>query len=301
MANEYAILNSYHNITNLGYPTTTVVVNPDGSGNYTTIKAAIAGVTPTVIAPIKIYVVDGTYNEIQMDGKDYLTIEGQSRDGVIIVSDGIRTDVDPVSGERYVDMAQADKHGFWIHHNMTLKNMTIRANDVKYCIHSDSSGTYKFYLDNVKLQHSNGFPFGIGCKVNQFIYINDCIFEKTGSNVSVGTAGSHGIYWHNWDDQSGATAFYVTDSNFINCGICYLFELGSDYTDLCKFDNCVTDDETKGFNFVVTNYYYASGSKPPVTDIPYCINLLTIGGTFPTPISYSADDRPNLLDHVSIE
>lgn len=292
----YEMLTLYHSSAPDRFTTVTVAA---AGGDYTTIKAAIAAVTPTEIAPVKIYVRNGTYNEIQMDGTDYLTIEGESQSGVIIVSDGLREDVDPVSGQRYVDMAEADKHGFLVYHTMTFRNLTIRVNDVKYCIHADHSGAYTLTLDNVKLQHSTNFPMGVGAWASQHIVANNVTFEKLGANKANGLDGSHGIFWHNWDTEAAPASMTVTNGTFINCGVAHLKELGSEQTDLVKFASCTTDD-TKGVYFEVTDLYYGGGGGGAV-NVPYCINLLTIGGTFPTPIDYVALDRPDLLAHVSIE
>ena len=288
----YDVLNRYH--SQAASRETIVTVAPSGA-DYTSIKAAIAGVTPTAGAPVRIYVRNGTYNEIQITGKDYLTIEGESRAGVVMVSDGLRTDVDPVSGQRYVDMAQAAKHGLAISHYMTIRNMTIRVNDVKYCVHMDNNVVFRAVFDNVLFQHSNGFPVGCGGWASQEMVFEDCVFQKLGDPENNGVEGSHGIFWHNWNDQAAATRLIMTDCASINCGFVELFELGSEYTDLCTFTRCASGDALRGVYVTVTDYYWNGGGqgKP---NVPYCINILTVDGALA--LQYSAEDRVNLEDHV---
>lgn len=299
MAGEYNTLARYHDASST-YPVTTVVVDAAGGGDYTTIKAAVEAVNPTVTAPVRIYVRNGTYNEIQIDGKDYLTIEGESRDGAVMVSDGLRTDVDPVSGQRYVDMAQSAKHGWWVHHNMTFRNMTVRVNDVKYCFHIDSTGTWYLNFYNVKFEHSNGYPVGCGCGVNQILLFDGCGFEKLGADVAQGpnnVAGSHGIFWHNRNDQTGATRLVMINCQSINCGLANLFELGSEHTDLCRFDNCSCSGSDNSNIYLTATDTYWNGGGQGVLNVPYSINVLaqnwTPGMTAPV------DQRPDYADHAA--
>lgn len=295
----YGFLKKYHTPQQTRF--TTVIVAPSG-GDYTSIKAAIAGVAPTAAKPIRVYVRNGTYNEIQIAPKNYLTIEGQSRDGVIIVADGLRTDVDPVSGQRYVDMNFTAKHGFWTGpYIVAFRNLTIRVNDVKYCIHHDEGDIGQLVMNNVRLQHSNGTPLGAGSRETQFIVANSCIFEKLGANVAGRMTGSHGIYWHNWNNRSGPTYMTLTNCTFINCGVVSFRELGSDQTDLVLVTNCSTDDPVKSFAFFCDDMYWNGGGQG-VLNVPYNINLHTMSGTFfPAAIDYDIADRPNLLDYVVME
>lgn len=283
-------------------PTTTVSVKASG-GDYTSVKDALAGISglPSVSTPYRIYVYNGTYNEIQMDGQAYVTIEGESRTGVTIISDGLRTDVDPVSGQRYVDMLVDTKHGFKAMHNLfTLKNLTLQVNDVKYCVHADQSNVCYMYFDNCHFKHADGFPIGCGCRQDQRLTFTDCIFEKTGANVAWGIVGAAGIFWHNWNEQAGGTWLKLIDCSFVNCGMLSLAEFGSDYEDLLWVENCETDDETKGIRLVVDNNYWHGGGQDKDT-LPYSIQILTIGGTFPLPISYVEADRPDIADNISVE
>ena len=192
-------------------------------------------------------------------------------------------------------MAQATKHGFAINQYMTVRNMTIRVNDVKYCAHIDSNPVFRVAFDNVLFQHSNGFPVGCGGWAGQEMVFTNCVFEKLGSAANNGVEGSHGIFWHNWNDQSAATRLIMTDCESINCGFAELFELGSEYTDLCTFTRCTPGDALRGVYLTVTDYYWNGGGQGKA-NVPYCINVLTVGGALT--LQYSAEDRANLEDHV---
>jgi hypothetical protein len=289
--NEYAALSSHHTVT--AYPVTTKTVAASG-GDYTTIKAAVAAVSPTRIAPVKIFVKNGTYQEIQVIGKDWLTIEGESRAGVIIVSNGLRTDVDPVSGQRYVDMAQDDKSGFFTTYQMVFRNLTMQVNDVKYCCHADLTGTWDLLFENCQIEHANGYPIGVGARVNENITFINCTFKKTGANAANGVAGSHGVYWHNWNNQPGMAKLTLINCNAVNCGLVLAYELGSAQKDLIRIENCSTDDKVN--NLVVTETYYT----PPGTaaQVPYCIQQLIINSPTVYPVTNSDSNRSAMASSI---
>lgn len=284
-------------------PLTTVTVAASGA-DYTSIKAALAGISPTVASPYKIYVRNGSYEEIQIDGKAYVTIEGESRTGVVINSDGLRTDVDPVSGSRYVDMDINTKHGIKPMQNLfRLKNLTWSANDVKYNVHSDQSGDCYMYFENCHFKFSNPYySFGIGLRDKQYLYFSDCTFEKTGANVANSAlVGSHGVYCHNWNDQTGTGLSAGCRISFgrctaINCGLVKLDELGSEQVDLLTADTCTPDAEDgRGIYCTATDFYWNGGGQG-VLNVPYCWNILTIDGTLA--IEAPADKRPNAENYV---
>lgn len=296
MANEYARLTLFHGSAPRPNPPTTLIVDASGGGDTTTIKAALALTTSATYAvPYRIFVRNGTYNEIQMDGRDYVTIEGESRDGVIIVSNGLRTDVDPVSGQRYVDMAESAKHGFWIHHQMTLKNLTLRSNNVKYCIHTDSTGAWTFTVDNCVLEHSTGYPHGVGLLAGQHIVWTNCIFRYTGANPAL----DYGIFLHNWNDQAGSVTAYASGCTFDDCGVAVVTELGSEQSDLFTLSSC-TGTGTTGISYLTNDSAWNGGEQGEV-NLPYSLSLLISSCSFPLPISYDPVKRPNLMDYVVIQ
>jgi len=275
---NYSQLYSYQNIVNV--PAVTLTVAP--SGDYTTVKEAliVAVASATVTKPYRVFIRNGTYNEIQMTGGDWVTVEGESRDGVIIISDGLRTDVDPISGQRYVDMAQVAKHCFLSENNMTYRNLTIRANDVKYCIHSDQNGSaIRQKVVNCLLQHSNGYPVGCGARASQILEFDSCVFEKLGDVATDGVVGSHGLFWHSTAIQTRATQLIVNNCTSINCGLSLIQEMASTKSDLCKFINCASG-ESRGVRLIAA------------TDaIAYNINILTVDSTLT--IDCDATTRPD--------
>ncbi|WP_119071992.1 pectinesterase family protein [Aggregatilinea lenta] len=289
----YTNLRRYH--PPLKYINDTVVVDAAGSGDYTSIKSAVQAVTPRFSRRKKIYVSNGTYNEIQIDGKNWLTIEGESLDGVIMVSDGTRTDIDPVSGQRYVDMSESDKHGWRIYHQMTIRNMTIRVNDVKYCIHSDSAYQWTLALRNVHFEHSNGFTLGIGLHAHQHITCTDCIFEHTGSPT--GTS-AYGVFCHNWNNQIAPSSLALTNCQSVSCGLLNLSELGSEQEDLISLINCSTED-SHGIYYSCTDYYWDGGGQG-VANVPYSFRISIENPGFPLPIVWDAEARPELMDYVAV-
>lgn len=280
-------------------PITPVTLTVAGSGgDFTSIKAAMAEAAShaTYRTPYRIYVQNGTYQEIQIDGVDWVTIEGQSRSGVIVVIDGTRTDVDPISGQRYVDMTQASKHGFWIHHTMTLRNLTLRANDVKYCIHSDDSGDYELACDNVWFEHANGFPVGIGARAHENFNFLNCLFMEMYGSEPNGHDGSHGIFYHNWNNDSGPAHLTIRNCTFDTCGMVHFLELGSNYTDLTTIADCTGADKPNYFE-VTEGYYVPAGTK---AQVPYNLIQLIINSPSAVPVVYSLADRPNLASYITV-
>lgn len=288
--NEYAYLARFH--TPITVNPVSLVVNAAGGGDYTTIKAAMiyAAARASYYSPYTISVRNGTYNEIQINGADYVAVEGESKAGVIMISDGTRTDVDPVSGQRYVDMAQTAKHGWWIHHKMMLKNMTIRVNDVKYCVHEDSIGVFDTYFENVQFEHSNGYTVGVGAHARQNLHFTDCTFRRTGG------AFRAGVFWHNWNNQSGPCQLTMTRCNAIDgFALLDLYELGSGQTDQVTLTDCsaaAVNDLT-----VTNTYYVPSGTA---LQVPYCINQRIINSGTLVPVTNSDGNRPNMASTIVV-
>lgn len=242
--------------------------------------------------PYRITMAVGTYNDIQIIGKHYVTIQGAGIDSTIIVTDGLREDVDPVSSVAYNLMAQADKHGIYGHYEMTFSGLTWQANDVKYCIHADgnSATAYDLLGTSCRFEHSNGYPVGLGCYGGQSHTFGSCQFEKTGANVANGTAGSHGIFWHNANIESAVAALTLTSCDFDNCGVLRCSEIDSGQTDAVTVTNCTTDDEGTAKGIYIT----ASGSG-----LAYCINITQNGGTMPA-FAFDAVNRPNAASYYTL-
>lgn len=293
MADEYSQLERYHSGKATPPPPQIITVDAAGGGDVTTIRAALALTgSATQARPYTVYVRNGTYNELQLTIGDWVTVEGQSRDGVIMISDGLRTDIDPVSGQRYCDMLESDKHGFWMTSASTLRNMTIIVNDVKYCQHSDGSGAWSMSVENCIMRSSTGFPVGVGLHASQHITWTDCVFEYTGA----GTV--QGLLLHNWNEQAAACSATLVRCSSVSCAIAILTELGSEQSDLIKFDACTSPS---AIVYAVTAYYWHGGGHA-ITEIPYNLGVWVHGGTIPSPtISYNAEDRPDLANIILID
>jgi lysophospholipase L1-like esterase len=234
--------------------------------------------------PHKIALSSGTYNEIQLTGLANLTIQGGGEEETIIVTDGLREDVDPVSETAYNLMDQSAKHGILGYFDMIITGLTWRSNDVKYCIHADgnSSVGYSLNCPGCRFEHSNGTPVGIGAYGGQSQTFTRCRFKKTGANVESGE-GSHGVYWHNANSEAAAASLTLTDCEAVNCGVLQLYELDSGQEDTVTVAGCETDDEGAGKGI------YISASA---VGNAYCISVSQNGGTMPV-FAFDSTTRPN--------
>ncbi len=244
----------------------TVVVAASG-GDYATITLALAAVAAGALGTdrVRIYVKNGAYAEYGMVVPMNCEIVGESREGVVITGS--------------IGAYDATKDIFLATETATLKNLTLVAHNVKYCVHSDSgSGAYTVTLENCHLKHDTGFMWGIGAHGDQHLVANNCIFEYYGSGVEI--AIHYGIYFHNWNEQSAACSLTLTGCNFVNCGQVAGFELGSDCDDHVMLTNCTTNLIEYGVSLDVTNTYYNGGVETKA-NIPYNIKFLVAGGRVP--------------------
>lgn len=254
-----------------------------------TLRAAIAALpaTPTVVYHLLLSA--GTYNEIQLTSKANISIEGAGIGQTIIVVDGTRTDVDPVSGQRYVDMAQETKHGILLNAPMTMSGLDWRVNDVKYAVHGDSSLVSSFWATACRFAHANGYPVGHGVYPGEAYHYVSCQFEKTGANVALGNTGSHGVFAHNAASQTAGWTLEVRDCTFTNTGTVLLSEFGSGQTDTVTVTRCITDDAGASKGIYIT----AASSA-----LPYSIEITQNGGTMPA-FDHNATTRPDADAHYT--
>jgi len=270
----------------------TIIVDSLGGGDFTSIRAALKSITNageqnTYLLKVK----NGTYNEIDIVGSNYtgnnlnvVVLEGESKEGVIIRTDGTSTAISPSDYSRatYQSVAintipQDWKHTFWLVKTMTVRNITILANDVKYCNHQDAEGSYDSLFENCHIikqeenvDASKYFVIGIGSRVGQYQRYKKCTIElRYGFNNAYSAAG---IFWHNWGNQTGATGMEVTDCHFINCHYLYASDLGSGQNDIIKINGCSLSKKDKGILYYLTEGYYTPTPATP-SDYPYNINL----------------------------
>jgi hypothetical protein len=260
------------------------------------LRDAVAAITTTWLSlksRHQLNMAAGSYAEIQIKhaNLDYIDIVGAGIGQTLIVSDGLRADIDPVSGLAYSAMAFDDKHGFWGGYKLNMSGLTWTVNDVKYCNHASSFAANKSSrMTSCRFVHSNGYPIGSNLTAaNVSLLFVSCEFVKSGANVANGTLGSHGIYCTNGNATAGPVYLSATNCEFENCGVFRLSELGSGQTDPFTATNCSTDDSGTAKGIYIT----ASGSG-----LSYSIEITQNGGTMPA-FAFDAVNRPDAEDYYT--
>lgn len=128
---------------------TRLVVRPNpGVGEYASPKAANEAATGG--SPSRRFLIDvypGTYTDIEWTVNPYVTIRGRDRDTVILA--GAQPDD---SGNDAIRLNST----LWLTSTATLENLTVTARNMRYPIHSESSGAVTDYvhrLHNVRVVH----------------------------------------------------------------------------------------------------------------------------------------------------
>jgi len=237
----------------------------------------------------------GNYTEIQIDHAtlNCLDIIGAGIGQTVIESDGLRADVDPVSGLAYSAMAEADKYGIWGGYQLNISSLTWSVNDVKYCNHASNWATTDLasVLTACRFIHTGGYPIGSGlAKAGLTLSLVSCELVKSGANAALGGVGSHGIYWHNGNAVVGSVALSLSNCSFENCGTVKLLELDSGQTDVVTVTNCATDDAGTDKGIYI-------GAYGP--GLSYSIEITQNAGTMPM-FGYDAVTRPNAEDHYTL-
>ena len=171
----------------------TLTVAKDGSGDYTTIAAAISGATsPTSGDQVDIIIEPGTYFEM-LTTRSWVNLIGEDRDTCIIEYSFQTGDTLSLT------------HVLWATSNTILRNLTLIGQNVKYCIHSDGGGPYTLTLENCVLRrellpgYSYKAGFGLGLSDGQHVIMEDCVVEACPA-----------IYMHNWDNQTSPCSMTLT-------------------------------------------------------------------------------------------
>lgn len=278
---------------------TTIVVDVAGSGSFTSIRSAIKSITAASKQNrYLVFVKNGTYNEFDITGANYLgddpsvvTVEGESREGVIIRTDGTSSTVTPPdysypgSGNKGVpfnSIPRAERHALYIQETITFKNLTIHANDVKYAVHQDNTAKkYKSLFENVRIIHeettSNSFAncVGIGARHGQFQNYRNCIFEARLGNL-IFSEVPVGVFWHNWNNQNGAAGLIIEDCEYINYSYLHAAELGSNQNDIITLNRCRSNLQYAQVIYSLTPGFYNPTPATPY-DYPYNIQLQITG------------------------
>lgn len=269
--------------------TNEILVAPAG-GQFTSLRAALLSITDaSETNKYHITIKDALYQEIDIQGTNYtgtdltvVVVEGESREGVTIQTNGLSTDLSPsdYSNPLYASIPINTipvnfRHTFWLVKSVTFKNLTAIANDVKYVVHQDATGDYESLFENCHLikdepnDGSKGFVIGIGSRYKQFQRFRNCIIEarwyfNNGFSVA-------GIYWHNWNNQLGATGAEITDCHFVNCNEIEVADAGSDQNDIVTMSGCSTNSKLKGVAYTLLEGLYI---PLPATPLDYPYNLV---------------------------
>lgn len=297
-----------------------IVVDINGGGDFTSVREAVSSISDaSEYNRYHILVRNGNYNEFDIMTKDYVDIEGESRDGVVLYADGTSTSNSPsdfcptvyhwtsddYSSTPINTIPKALKHLFWMVSNSHIKNMTLKCRNCKYVIHQDfGNAEYKSFVENCVIIREEDFTSNVsdydkslqnligvgasgGCYQN---YIN-CIFILATVNVpsNYHYANLSAFLWHNLDRENKPCGATLKDCNVFGCDIADIYDLGSEQNDIINILNVVADNPKWGINYKVNTEIY--GSSP----VPYCVRL-NIHGNNPNYVLLSKDR----LDDVSV-
>lgn len=274
---------------------TTITVAESG-GDYTSIRAALKSITSASAGnKYRVFIKNGTYNEIDITGAPYygddpevVVVEGESREGVIIKTDGKSTALSPTGYSYPVSPAgaydnvpintipQVAKHVFYLQETLTVKDVTIIGNDVKYAIHQDNTkNRYRSRFVNCHIIHEELTSqdyynvVGIGASAYQHQSYEDCIIELRTPFYPLDAVG---FYWHNWGNETSPASLNAINCHIINANIAHVSELVSTQKDVVKLDGCTTNLPTGGIIYSLTQGQYEP-IPPSVADYPYNIIL----------------------------
>jgi hypothetical protein len=247
------------------------------TGDANILRTTINAIDDTWNSPYrrqKITLNAGTYNEIQLSAKKYVDIQGEGTDQTYIVSDGLRSDIDPVSGIAYSAMALTTKHGIIGKYPGTISNLSWSVNDVKYVDHVDTA-TYsqKRVYDNVSFSHANGFCLGVGLYSHDSITITNSVMDSP--------SNTHAIFVHSQTTQNDSCFVTLSGVISVSSGLLTLTDLGSGKADSVTVTDCSA----------VTNGIFRNAAN---SSISYDFRIMENGGSLPA-FTYNPTTRPNAL------
>ena len=293
------------------------------TSNYNSIREIMESITDAdKDNQYVVHIPNGEWFECDIVGKKYVTLEGEDREKTILYCDGTSSNLTPSNygwGSQYANKAlvQLDKnfkHCFRPTSDIIAKNMTIRANDCKYCAHIDARTYNHVEFENCHfIANANvNFPIGTGITSDQHVKFTDCVFTANSWQTC-------GIFAHNGGngEQTSSCSLYVDRCYFHKCGFLQITELGSNQDDRWHLVNCYSDRGGEIIWFVDSqsdgSTYWINGSgqyERNPQNVPYCIKLNTYGtnlggikhakwakqGDF-----YGLEQRPNLAQYVESE
>lgn len=252
------------------------------ASDYNSIREIMAGITDA--SPAKRYVIfvpKGRWFECDLRGKAYVSIVGEDRDETVIYCDGTSSNLTPSDyyfGQDYSNkplntLGQTFKHIIFVTADLVVKNLTLEANDCKYCVHADNTDYKSLIVDNCRMiaKANVSHPIGIGIRGGQTISVTNSILEHT-------VTGQYGAFAHNWNNQSAPSIIVFDKCFFKNCGFVNLDELGSEQEDAWQFTNCYSDRggavkwmvdfNSQGY----THWINGNGqNEANPQNVPYCI------------------------------
>lgn len=311
----------FNNTLNTDESVITTIVATRNSQNYNSIRELMRSVPASASNKYRIFIPKGRWCEVDLQGRKYVELVGEDMYETILYINGndsnISTPSDYSFGSTYSnkplnEIPQHLKHIVMVRDDFNLKNVTMEADNAKYCIHIDSNIRYSVNVTNCVLKDLGyvNYCVGIGIWSGQILKFNNCKFVR--NNISMG-----GIFLHNWNNQNEDTLLEVSNSKFIGCNFIMLSELGSERNDIVNLVNCYSTKEGKIFIMVDntsngTTYWTNPDSGEKETDplkLPYSIKLNAISSNVQaiewvaylgTP-AFSGNPRPNFISRSILQ
>ena len=294
-----------------------ITITQNGT-NYNLIRSAMAAITDA--SPSNQYIIiipNGNYFECDIKGKKYVTLHGESKENTIIYCDGTSSNVTPsdytVSADANKALSSIDKsnkHIVNLQDDIIIENCTLQSNDVKYCIHCESSTWAKATVrDCIFIGTNNHSAIGMGLRGKQNIEFIRCKISVTGC--------TNAAYAHNWDYlkttdlgipiRGGGVFVKFSGCKFSNASQ-YLFtvgEIGSFNDDKVVFENCKTDNPTIRVLVETTGNrtYHIKEDGSYETNpllVPYDMHLDMINCGVENTIQFTNSNRPNFENYCMI-
>lgn len=191
---------------------TTITVAKDGTGNYSTVQAAVNAVVANNTSRTVISVKNGTYSEVVTvpSNKINISIIGQSETGVIITAGNAANLTNPATGTTYGTGGSAtffsNGAGLYVN-NVTFQNSSGTANGPGLAINITSDKTV---FTNCKFLGRQDTWYGSNCRV----YLKNCYVEGT-TDFVFGSATAYfdtcSVYSYGGTALTAAnTASYIT-------------------------------------------------------------------------------------------
>lgn len=296
------------------YTVTRVIAQPT-EDNYNVIRNLIATLSPTNENRYEVFVPKGRWFECDLQGKNYVEIVGEDMHETVIYCDGTAANVTPsnytwapYANKPLNEVPLAQKHIVFVYTgDISIRNLTLEGNDLKYCIHQDVPLDYVVRVDHCRLINKGNLNHIIGIGIwgqnmGQTTDIDDCEFIDVGIRQAV--------LLHNRNNQNYPTRLSIRNSKFTNCGFLSVYELGSNQDDKIELLNCYSDAGGEILCGVSNNgdaTIWVNGDGEVETDpqkVPYCIKINASGSNVEKvyPIEFAGGEhqiaRPNCLDYI---